>query len=679
MAELQSNVSQAGELTGNISAEVKLTGNVSIGMIAGLNGKDGYTPVKGVDYFDGKDGKDGKDGIDGKDGYTPVKGVDYFDGKDGQDGKDGYTPVKGIDYFDGTDGLDGFSPIVAVEDIDGGHRVTITDKEGEKTFDVMDGKDGEGGTGGASVQADWDVNDENDPAYVKNRPFYKETVIQNSRQDVFEGTYTSTPQSDLGGAFAVFLDDVYKDMLIFSREYTVSFNGSEYVGLVGNLAVLPNFYSYGNFSILNPLLGTDYENTGEPFLIAVANAVSFLVSDFTQSTTDEWKMYAPEKYVEKIVKLPKEYMPETIGSKGSGVYAEVFNGSTNTASGASSHAEGSVTAASGDSSHAEGYLTEAIGDASHAEGRSCDAYGDASHAEGWSCYAYGRYSHAEGLWTFAHGQSQHVQGEFNIYDIDDKSPAARAKYAHIVGNGTDEDNRSNAHTLDWNGLGWFAGGLKVGGTGQDDPEAKEVALKEDIATPDWSVNDPDAAGYVKNRTHWMERLFEPIVWDGNTEGRDSVDISIAFDLPAGSVIVYKISDLVLTPDLIDKTTIINTVSGLGVMSRKMYYISDFEVYGIYIGNVHIDFRVANGDYYDHSAVFVVSTALYGDFTDSLGVNIPSAGTYAIQQINAPHLMELSGDVYHPLDERYLPDTYASKEYVEELVANAIAGAIGGGY
>ena len=55
--------------------------------IKGKDGADGYTPVKGVDYFDGKDGEDGKNGIDGKDGadgYTPVKGVDYFDGKDGE-------------------------------------------------------------------------------------------------------------------------------------------------------------------------------------------------------------------------------------------------------------------------------------------------------------------------------------------------------------------------------------------------------------------------------------------------------------------------------------------------------------------------------------------------------------------------------------------------------------------
>lgn len=79
----------------------------------GENGKDGYTPVKDVDYFDGKDGvdgKDGQDGLNGKDGYTPQKGVDYFDGengKDGKDGKDGYTPQKDVDYFDGKDGKDG--------------------------------------------------------------------------------------------------------------------------------------------------------------------------------------------------------------------------------------------------------------------------------------------------------------------------------------------------------------------------------------------------------------------------------------------------------------------------------------------------------------------------------------------------------------------------------------------
>ena len=43
---------------------------------------------------------------------------------------------------DGKDGQDGFSPIVDVEEIEGGHRVTITDAVGDHVFDVMDGGGG---------------------------------------------------------------------------------------------------------------------------------------------------------------------------------------------------------------------------------------------------------------------------------------------------------------------------------------------------------------------------------------------------------------------------------------------------------------------------------------------------------------------------------------------------------
>ena len=44
----------------------------------------------------------------------------------------------------GKDGDDGISPAVSVTEIEGGHRVTITDAIGTKTFDVMNGKDGSG-------------------------------------------------------------------------------------------------------------------------------------------------------------------------------------------------------------------------------------------------------------------------------------------------------------------------------------------------------------------------------------------------------------------------------------------------------------------------------------------------------------------------------------------------------
>ena len=129
--------------------------------------------------------------------------------------------------------------------------------------------------------------------------------------------------------------------------------------------------------------------------------------------------------------------------------------------GESSHAEGYNTVASRNSSHAEGANTTANGDFSHAEGGSTMAMGTYSHAEGFHTGAHGHYSHTEGYYTTARSNYQHSQGKYNIEDN-------LNKYAHIVGNGTSDSARSNAHTLDWNGVPWFQGRPQFGGTAQDD-------------------------------------------------------------------------------------------------------------------------------------------------------------------------------------------------------------------
>ena len=83
-------------------------------------------------------------GKDGKDGYTPQKGIDYFDGLNGINGKDGTNGSDGADGTDGKDGANGFSPIISVVPITGGHRLTITNATGTNTVDIMDGKDLQG-------------------------------------------------------------------------------------------------------------------------------------------------------------------------------------------------------------------------------------------------------------------------------------------------------------------------------------------------------------------------------------------------------------------------------------------------------------------------------------------------------------------------------------------------------
>lgn len=100
----------------------------------------------------------GADGEDGKDGFSPtvkvteitgghsvsitdVNGTQTFNVMDGKDGAGGTGGS-------GTDGKDGVSPTVSVTTITGGHKVSITDVNGTKTFNVMDGEDGKDGADG---------------------------------------------------------------------------------------------------------------------------------------------------------------------------------------------------------------------------------------------------------------------------------------------------------------------------------------------------------------------------------------------------------------------------------------------------------------------------------------------------------------------------------------------------
>ena len=140
------------------------------------------TSIRGAQGAPGADGQDGAPGADGEDGYSPTVSVETITGghsvtitdaehPDGQtfnvmDGENGTDGQDGTPGTDGQDGEDGFSPTVTVTEISGGHRVTITDAEGDHVFDVMDGTGGGGGT------SDFDA--------LSNRPKYNGTAMTHS-------------------------------------------------------------------------------------------------------------------------------------------------------------------------------------------------------------------------------------------------------------------------------------------------------------------------------------------------------------------------------------------------------------------------------------------------------------------------------------------------------------------
>ncbi len=258
---------------------------------------------------------------------------------------------KGDAGADGADGNDGISPAVSVAAITGGNRVTITDAEGAKTFDVMDGAQGASGADGKdyvltdadkqeiaetaaglvdapSVQPDWNQNDSTQPDFVKNRPFYTgdpvETVlVEESTVEFVEdhGIYVA----EFSSTFVPIVGETYKvywDGTAYERT-CVSFN---------NIPVI------GNISIMGA--GPD---TGEPFLMGLKNGVKIQIVAADTSASHTVSISA----VVSVVKIDEKYLPNTVATKSEVEVAQTTaNVAQTTASNAQTTASNAQTAAS---------------------------------------------------------------------------------------------------------------------------------------------------------------------------------------------------------------------------------------------------------------------------------------------------------------------------------------------
>ena len=294
------------------------------------------------------------------------------------------------------------------------------------------------------VNPDWNQNDPAANDYIKNRPFY-----------------------------------AYDTKFECYHEQEITFNEE---GIAGSLSCSDSGYYLSDRDTIAVIVdGVSYSgkayNSGPPIYEIWWNASPFAF-DFRGVSCSDSSFYGKTVKIQifkvetSIVKMDKQFLPPisvndlddfpaTVGKKTKDD-GETFNqtivasrfahaeGNYSEARGVSSHAEGHATTANGASSHAEGDSATASAECSHAEGYATTASGYASHSEGYATTASGYASHSEGTSTIARGENSHVQGKYNVEDEVNK-------YAHIVGNGTGVDKRSNAHTLDWKGNAWFAG------------------------------------------------------------------------------------------------------------------------------------------------------------------------------------------------------------------------------
>lgn len=295
-----------------------------------------------------------------------------------------------------------------------------------------------GGSGGVSVQADWNQNDEAAPDYVKNRTHW----IENSY-------VIALPETELEvRSGSVDLYEVAVSGLSPNAHCVVTIDGVSYEAT----AIHGVFNSYEWYVIGNgELIGEGSSDSDLPFGIFVDkyNENYMTIAD-NKTGSITLKIEVVGEYVHKI---PEIYLPEKIGVSGTGTYSEIFNNlNDNIASGDYSHAENFKSTASGYSSHAEGLNTVASGYGTHTEGANTVANGAYAHAEGYYTEANGVQSHVEGEGTIASGRNQHVSGSYNIADTTSLV---------IVGNGTASNIKSNAYKLTKNGDGYYSGDVFV--------------------------------------------------------------------------------------------------------------------------------------------------------------------------------------------------------------------------
>ena len=369
----------------------------------------------------------------------------------------------------------------------------------------------------------------------------------------------------------------------------------------------------------------------------------------------------------KIVKVPCGCEDENCNAYYLG---EVFNAVDFNKAGIFGHAEGLDTWALGDMAHSEGYLTEANGDMSHAEGYSSEANGTKSHAEGCGCIANADSSHAEGCHTIASSICQHVEGRGNIED-------ANQKYLHIVGNGT-ASNRSNAHTLDWNGNAWFAGKatVSVQPTNNNDLTTK-LYVDQSIA----QANETQTSLITQNI---QETYAEKTYVDDSVKNKlDNVyvDISSEVDKTEKHYINNVITSTTLAPN-VDNYIVFNT--SFNLVPYKTYYVYvDYKLAGsttVISGRTH-EAALVNKDKITY--VGKGSCIAYDNCTYTDGKLVKNNGTSVLvlkglsderilEKISiAPSGYELLNDDFF-LTHRFVTDAdnFATQDYVDQSIAQS---------
>lgn len=272
------------------------------------------------------------------------------------------------------------------------------------------------------VLPDWNQNDNTKPDYVKNRPFYEETETT---------PILESQQIDFSQSFRI------PTSIVKGNTYLITWDGTDYTITATEKEII----------------------AGEIYIPYLEQADGlFEIEDMTMRAADNGIHTVAISLVDSTTKtIDEKFIPNTI-ARDNKVVKRIFNIYPNE----------------------DGGINEINYDDLSNRPPIYHAYNGLGSVSLNTLYNHtdGDYSVAEGMSTIASSEYQHVQGKYNIEDSSNT-------YAHIVGNGTKINARSNAHTLDWSGNAWYAGKVSIGTT-------------SNVPTPT-DVNDLVTKQYVDNK------------------------------------------------------------------------------------------------------------------------------------------------------------------------------------
>ena len=197
-------------------------------------------------------------------------------------------------------------------------------------------------------------------------------------------------------------------------------------------------------------------------------------------------------------------------------------GNSTTANGYSSTAMGNSSTANGLNSTAMGFDTTASGSNSTAIGNSTTASGNASTAMGISTTAFGTYSTAMGISTTASDFVSLVIGQFNSSGSTVTNSATEfntENTAFVIGNGTNDSNKSDAFKVMFNGDTYVSNSLYLGGA-EIISTADEINLLSGVTSLSLGILSP-----VTENSNTGVRLSTSNASNHGNIGSNAVDLS----------------------------------------------------------------------------------------------------------------------------------------------------------